>query len=84
MKQHDADRTAAEAGKVLDTLSALSLELACHCDVPANELVLQAQQLRDACEAIDDAVASLKRILALADANGAAVGGHVPLDPPDR
>lgn len=84
MKEHDANRTADEAGKVLDALSALSLELACHCDVSPDELVLQAQQLRDACEAIDDAVASLKRILALADAHGASLSGHGRRESPDR
>ena len=59
------DRTAAEAGKVLDTLAALSIELACRCEVPPQQLVLDAATLKDACQAIDDAVASLKRILAI-------------------
>jgi len=75
MQHHDANKAAAEAGKVLDALSALSMELSCHCDVPPDRLVLQAGQLRDTCEAIDEAVESLKRILAIADANGASVHG---------
>jgi hypothetical protein len=68
MQPQEVDRTAAEAGKVLDTLAALSLELACRCDVAPEQLVLDAATLKDACAAIDDAVSSLKRILAIADA----------------
>ena len=68
MHSKQVDKAAAEAGKVLDTLTALSLELACRCDVPPEQMVLDAATLKDACSAIDDAVASLKRILAIADA----------------
>jgi hypothetical protein len=65
--------TAIEAGKVLDTLAALSVRLSCHCDVPPDTLVLEAGKVKEACEAIDDAVDALKRILALSDADGISV-----------
>lgn len=67
------ERTAIEAGKVLDTLTALSVELSCHCDVTPDTLVLDARRVKDACDAIDDAVAALKRILAITDASGASI-----------
>lgn len=75
-------KTAIEAGKVLDTLAALSVELSCHCDVTPDTLVLQAGKVKDACEAIDDAVAALKRILAIADATGASVVADSAGKPP--
>jgi hypothetical protein len=68
--------TAAEMTKVLDDLAALSIDLSCHCDVPPHSLVLPAAKLREACEAIDDAVASLKRILAMTTGNG--IGPPLP------
>ena len=73
--QNDDDRrdAAIEAGKVLDTLAALSVELACNCDVAPDTLVLEAGRVKDACHAIDDAVSSLKRILALTDRDGNAI-----------
>ena len=55
--------TAIEAGKVLDTLAALSVRLSCRCDVAPDTLVLDAGKVKEACDAIDDAVLSLKRIL---------------------
>lgn len=57
-----------EAGKVLDSLTALSIQLSCHCDVTPETLVLEARRVKEACEAIDDAVAALKRLLAIAEA----------------
>lgn len=71
--QNQLQNTAIEAGKVLDTLAALSLELSCHCDVSPDTLVLPAGKVKDACEAIDDAVAALKRILAITDAKGTPI-----------
>jgi hypothetical protein len=68
--------TAAEVTKVLDDLAALSIDLSCHCDVPPHRLVLPAVKVREACEAIDDAVASLKRILAMTATNG--IGPPLP------
>jgi hypothetical protein len=70
--------TAAEAGKILDDLAALSIDLSCHCDALPHALVLPASKVREACDAIDDAVASLKRILSIAAASG---GGPPPPTP---
>ena len=75
MSTHPTNDTAVEAAKVLDDLAALSIDLSCHCNVPPHMLVLSASKIREACETIDDAVASLKRILALASASG---GGPQP------
>jgi hypothetical protein len=77
MTTQPAKDTAIEAGKILDDLAALSIDLSCHCDVPPHTLVLPASKLREACVAIDDAVASLKRILAIA-----AASGNSPAPPP--
>lgn len=77
--------TTIEAGKVLDTLAALSLRLSCHCDVPPDTLVLEAGTVREACEAIDGAVDALKRILAVNDASGHSIvvdsAGNTPRIP---
>jgi hypothetical protein len=67
MTSQEQDRTAVEAARVLDTLAALSVELACHCDVPPERLVLQAAKVRETCATLDEAVAALKRILSLAE-----------------
>lgn len=76
MTDAPAPTTAREAAKALDALAALSVELACHCDKPPEELVLGAGKLRETCATIDDAVASLRRILAAAEARDG------PLVPP--
>jgi hypothetical protein len=73
MQNQSLQAAAIEAGKVLDTLAALSVELACHCDVTPDTLVLEAGKLKEACDAIDDAVSALKRILAITDASGASI-----------
>jgi len=67
--------TAIEVCKVLDTLSALAVELSCHCDVPPDTLILSARRTRDACVAIEDGVSALKTILQIAEASG---GGPIP------
>jgi hypothetical protein len=77
MSMQPAKDTAAEAGKILDDLAALSIDLSCHCDAAPHALVLPARKVREACDAIDDAVASLKRILAIAPASG-----NAPVPPP--
>lgn len=64
---------AIEAGRALDALAALSIRLSCHCDVAPDTLVLNAAKVKEACDAIDDAVDALKRILAVTDANGASI-----------
>jgi hypothetical protein len=75
MSMQPARDTAFEAGKILDDLVALSIDLSCHCDALPHTLVLPSSKLREACDAIDDAVASLKRILSVAGASG---GGPPP------
>jgi hypothetical protein len=67
--------TAVEVSKVLDALTALSVDLSCHCEVPPNTLILSAQKTRDACAAIDEAVSALRSILQISEAAG---GGPIP------
>lgn len=78
MSSQPANYTSVEVARVLDDLAALSIDLSCNCDVPPHRLVLPAGKVREACEAIDDAVASLKRILAITDSNE----GGPPIPPP--
>ena len=75
----DANETTVEVGRVLDCLSALSADLNCKCEVPAHAMVLTAAQLKEACSAIDEAVDSLKRLLAISIAEGG--GPSVPPSP---
>lgn len=80
MQDRDEQQTALEAAKVLDTLAALSLELKCYDQTP-DTLVLNAGRVKEVCDAIDDAVNALKRILALNDGAGTAIfasGGSPP------
>ena len=67
--------TAIEVCRILDALTALSVDIACHDDIPAVQLVLSAEKVRASCEAISDAVSSLKRILQITEAHG---GGLIP------
>lgn len=67
--------TSTEVCKVLDALTALSVDLSCHCELPPDTLILSAQKTRDACSAIDEAVGALKTILQLSEAAG---GGPIP------
>ena len=74
MQNQDIQGAAIEAGKVLDTLATLSVRLSCHtCDTAPETLVLEAAKVKEACDAIDVAVSSLKRILAITDANGKSI-----------
>ena len=80
--EHWSDRnartaTAVEVCKVLDALSALAVDLSCHCDVPPETLILSAQKSRDACAAIDEGVAALKKLLQICVAAG---GEAVPTE----
>jgi hypothetical protein len=65
---HVESKAAEEAAKALDALAALSVELACHCEGPPDQLVLGAAKLKETCATIDEAVASLKHILAVTQA----------------
>jgi len=62
--------TAAEVCKILDRLTALSVDLSCHRGGPAGRVVLTADKVRDSCNTINEAVASLKHILRIAEAHG--------------
>jgi hypothetical protein len=68
--------TVSEAGKALDALAALSMQLSCHCDVHPDTLILPARKVQEACSIIDEAVAALKKIIHAADA-----AGHGPVIP---
>jgi len=67
--------TAVEVSRVLDTLSALAVDLSCQCDAPPDALILSAQKTRDACAAIEEGVSALKNILEISEAAG---GGPIP------
>ena len=75
-----AQETTVEVVNVLDCLSALSADLNCNCEVPADAMVLSAGQVREACAAIDEAVTSLKRLLdaAVAEGGGPAAAASEP------
>ena len=73
MQRAGHELTTIEAGKVLDSLAALSIRLSCHCDVAPETLVLNAAKVKEACSAIDDAVDALKRILAVTDSTGTSI-----------
>ena len=63
---------AVEAAKVLDSLAVISHDLSCHGRAsPADAKVLSAEEVAEVCAAINEAVASLRRILAISDAQGA-------------
>ena len=73
--------TAVEVCKVLDSLSALAVDLTCDCEVPPDTLILSAQKTRDACAAIEESVTALRSILEISVANG---GGPIPPGVPDE
>ena len=74
----DPTRQAAdEASKVLDALAAVSMELSCHCGEPPHKLVLSANQVKETCGKIDDAVCALKKILEIAVKNGQGPVPHL-------
>jgi len=66
--------TANEAGKALDALVALSVQLSCHCDVEPDTLVLPARKVHKACSIINEAVLALKKIVVIAEADGGGPG----------
>ena len=80
MQDREDKATALEAAKVLDTLAALSVEMKCYDQTP-DTLVMNAGRVKEVCDAIDDAVRALKRILALNDGDGTSIyvrGGSPP------
>jgi hypothetical protein len=70
-------QAADEAGKVLDALAAVSMELSCHCGAPPHTLVLSATKVQETCTKIDDAVCALKKILEIAANNGQGPVPHL-------
>ena len=62
--------TALEAGKALDALAALSVQLSCHRNAHPDTLILPASKVHEACSIIDEAVTALKKIIRTADAQG--------------
>ena len=81
----DPTRQAAdEAARVLDALAAVSMELSCHCDVPAHTLVLSASKVQETCAKIDEAVGALKKILEIAVENGHGPVPHLAAAPPSE
>ena len=67
--------TAEEVCKILDRLTALSVDLSCHGEDRPNPVVLPPEKVRDSCRTINEAVSSLKRILRITEAHG---GGLIP------
>ncbi len=72
---HETRKTAKEVSTVLDSLAALTHDLACHKGTPRDQLVLTAGKTQDACDAIESAVIALRQILEIAEAAG---GGPIP------
>ena len=63
-----------ELYKVMDALVVLKVDLSCDPHVPGESLVLSAKQSRDACEALEVATESVKRLAAAL--NGGSIGGE--------
>jgi hypothetical protein len=61
-----------ELYKVMDALVALKIDLSCDPHIPGEALVLSAEKVRDACEALETASASIKHLAAAL--NGGGVG----------
>jgi hypothetical protein len=77
-------QAADEAGKVLDALAAVSMELSCHCGAPPHTLVLSASKVQETCSKIDDAVCALKKILEIAARVGQGPVPHLSLPDPSE
>lgn len=69
--------TAVEACKVLDALATISIDLSCHREGKPDRLVLSAGRVGEVCDAIDEAVLSLKKMLQVAERHGA---GPIPAE----
>ena len=63
-------RTAAEVGIALDALAALRVTLTCDSGATVDTRALDTETLGWACARIDDAVTALKKVLAIAAADG--------------
>jgi len=65
-----SQETATQAGRALDALVALSVQLSCHCTVEPDTLILPARKVQEACNIIDEAVLALKKIVVIAEDDG--------------
>ena len=63
-----------ELYQVMDALAALKIDLSCDPEIPGESLVLSAAKARDACEALDSATTSIKKLAATL--NGEDPGGE--------
>ena len=63
-----------ELYKVMDALVALKIDLSCDPQIPGEALVLSAAKARDACEALQSATTSIKKLAAAL--NGGTPGGE--------
>ena len=65
-----------ELYRIMDALVALKIDLQCDPQLAGDALVLSAEKARNACDALDSASVSLKRLVA---AFGENLGGVSPL-----
>lgn len=64
------ERAGKEAVKVLDALAVVSTRLSLSFQIAPHMLVLSEGKVRETCDAIDEAVRSLREILLIAAENG--------------
>jgi hypothetical protein len=69
----EANNVGAELYKIMDALVALKVDLSCDPYIPGETLVLSADKSRDACEALEAAFESVKKIASAL--NGGEDGG---------
>jgi hypothetical protein len=60
-----------ELYNVMDALVALKIDLSCEPHIPGETLVLSAEKSRSACNALDSAFGSIKKLVAVLDGNEA-------------
>ena len=65
------DKISKELYNIMDALSALKCDLKCEPHIPGEILVLSARASRDACDALDSASASIKRLTGELNGNAA-------------
>jgi hypothetical protein len=63
-----------ELYNIIDALVALKMDLSCDPALPGESLVLSAGKARDACDALESATTSIKKI-------AVALNGQTPGDP---
>ena len=65
MERNDEIRS--DAMTALDTITAVQLVLAAHCDESTDEQPLSSDQIRDLRDALDGAIGSLKKLLVIVE-----------------